>query len=405
MQVRGGGVDHVLLDDLASGLGGASPQQSGAVGMLLLFILGFGGCELDPFRIAGIVHHRPPDDSPPALVDAWCTSPPDSAAERNGSEAGSVDEGAAADALSGQVPCRLISAPNSPGFCVPAAPFNWSGPGKLMMGDSPDHVPACPADSLTTFASGTVLGTQRPTCQGCTCGAPKDLSCGAASIGDYFWDPDCIRPCSTSCFECGSTCAITGSACANHGALAMNRQLLPAALLGGSCTPSSAAPDPPPVVLARAGRACLGGLEPPFCSPGETCTATTGKTCLFHMGEDLQCPRGPYTERSVFYGRTDDSRACSCSCDRPKGVTCPTRIEVFSNGQSATCTGTLTETFETAAACLGLERFSNGGGGGSFHFVPGQPSGAGECAPGGTETGTLAQGLPFTACCIPDGPS
>lgn len=74
------------------------------------------------------------------------------------------------------------------------------------------------------------------------------------------------------------------------------------------------------------------------------------------------------------------------------------------DGAPGSCTGTVTETFETTAACLGLERFQPDGGGGSLHLVPGQPIGAGACAPGGTETGTLTQGLPFTACCIPDGP-
>lgn len=390
-------------DDLVSGSDGSTARFANFA-TLLIFSLGAAGCELDPSQIARIVHHRPPNDKPPAHVDAGCTSPTDVAVARDGAGDGAADGSTAADAHSVQHPCMLVSTPGIPGVCAPSAPFQWSGPGKLMTGDSPDSVPACPAGSQMTFASGTILGIQGPTCQGCTCGAPKDLSCGPASAGDFFWDADCTFPCSTSCLGCGSTCAFKVSSCANHGSLAMNRELRPAALLGGSCVPSSP-PAAPPVAFARAGRACLNGPEPPVCGGGETCTSPTGKTCLFHLGDDLQCPRGPYTERSIFYARTDDSRACtSCSCGGPRGVTCPTRIEVFSNGAPATCTGTLTETFETTAPCLGLDRFPNENGGGSLHFVPAQPSGAGSCAPGGTETGALAQGLPFTACCIPDAP-
>jgi len=45
--------------------------------------------------------------------------------------------------------------------------------------------------------------------------------------------------------------------------------------------------------------------EPPSSSASRylaprTCISAHGKVCVFHQGDELACPRGPYTERSVF---------------------------------------------------------------------------------------------------------
>jgi hypothetical protein len=134
------------------------------------------------------------------------------------------------------------------------------------------------------------------------------------------------------------------------------------------------------------------------CRDGSVCVSSQPAACIFHLGADVACPAGAYTERSVFFSDIKDSRSCTaCSCGLPTGISCATRISVF-GPPPGNCSGEPLRTFDTDDSCADLR--SIGAQEDGFQFVAGEPAGEGSCAPSGTESGEVTTENPFTACCI-----
>jgi hypothetical protein len=133
---------------------------------------------------------------------------------------------------------------------------------------------------------------------------------------------------------------------------------------------------------------CAGAPTPGF----RLCVALAG---------DHQCtgaPFPPYTEKHLFYGSFQDTRACNpCTCDAPAGSTCSAAISVYTDGACSALAYTTTATSAgpvchdlPAGTALGSKAAA------APTYAPGT------CAPGGGEPmGAATPAEPATFCCIP----
>jgi hypothetical protein len=114
--------------------------------------------------------------------------------------------------------------------------------------------------------------------------------------------------------------------------------------------------------------------------------------CIYHDGE-VDCPSGPYTERTVYYDTIDDSRTCgTCTCATSTG----------------SCSGGVTFVRQPCPGQVAVESIPYGGcgsvddGGLAIAATPSTPMPTGTCAPSspavqGSVTTTGAR----TVCCKP----
>src|SRR6185437_3705118 len=124
-------------------------------------------------------------------------------------------------------------------------------------------------------------------------------------------------------------------------------------------------------------------------------------TCIYQMG-DNDCPDGaesPYTEKHVFYGGVDDTRACAaCSCSPPSGSVCSAEVFVYADSACATVPSYAATITSTGAECHDLAPGAALGSKSSSAptYTPGacQPS-------GGEPIGGVTAVVPSTFCCIP----
>jgi hypothetical protein len=204
------------------------------------------------------------------------------------------------------------------GSCGAAAPPGWTGPFALSSASPPDASLVCPQGWMPQAMGGRDLQAPAATC-GCAC-TPGGGSC-TVSVA-YYSDASCTGAVESGSSGGGCDSMATGS---GHGYAIASGQ--PA---GMSCTPAPTTAVPPSswatgVVLCAppATTACDDGP----CLPAPP-TGFDGRWCVMAEGEQ-GCPAGAYSEATIGYRNSVDSRACSpCTCDAPSAVVCGS-LEVF----------------------------------------------------------------------------
>jgi hypothetical protein len=174
----------------------------------------------------------------------------------------------------------------------------------------------------------------------------------------------------------------------------------PAPAEGASCEPSGGVPG----AWAWDTRmtACTLPLQASTCGQDQVCAKREGaefgdKFCIFKAGDD-ECPPGPYSKATHFFGSVDDSRNCdTCSCDSVEERTCGGTIELYSGIE---CLGPIVFGAPVDGSC---QLLSSGLPATSWKYAPDQAKG-GSCkviAAPPFSPGELKPNNPVTVCCMP----
>jgi hypothetical protein len=294
-----------------------------------------------------------------------------------------------------------------PGQCVPLEPAGWFTPEIVWFGD-PGSEPDCGGDSIAYegFAGLTApfdCGTCACSAPTGSCDLPSTISATAAACGQTGATTT-FDPASGWSGACDSNDAIPSGKLCGGVKCVQSVTMGPMTLNDGACTPSPAQfPPPSPPTWKTAAIAC--GINPFFTCPDPYARCAPAarpgfKVCVFadSLG-DVPCATvGPYTERHVFYGDFDDTRACSpCTCGAPSGSACSSTVSLYTDGACSSQVGSLTVD-ATGPKCVDVP---SGSALGSKSATP--PSYTpGACAPGGgAPTGAATPTKAATYCCLP----
>lgn len=215
-------------------------------------------------------------------------------------------------------------------ICVDDAIPGWEGPLALWVGDADDIPPACQGNMPIKVAEAyTDLQTNETaeTCA-CACSDLQGATCGATTL---------IQSSTMACINLVNSWPINPGQCLNLGNVQASTRYSASApdLVSGSCTPSVVAGIP----SAEFGKhivAC-GVDAPQSCGTDGVCMTPPeapfdAQICIATEGE-VQCPSGPYTNRTVYHTGFDDARACgNCSCELAPGTKCSGEVHLLSNG-------------------------------------------------------------------------
>lgn len=283
-----------------------------------------------------------------------------------------------------RAPRDLVPAPSCAAgeLCAPPIPPGWSGPVTVV--SDPAGEAACPGEMpIEVERTFRDVDVDDMSC-GCSCGRPRNLTCDAP-LALRTTDADCSD---LTVFNPTKVLIPVGSATALSGVDKTwfrdpNDGPLPE-VTGGECAPISdnSFPEPEridPVLLcaADAGESCDGDGS---CVPE---MADSNAPMCIYMEADVECPPGPFTERSVTYRDIDDTRACSdCSCGAPTG-SCAATVAFSTPG---------TFLFDVDDACIELPETPI-----LANLVPDV-----ECAAApSTAFGDVEPAGAVTACCLP----
>jgi hypothetical protein len=300
--------------------------------------------------------------------------------------------------------------------CVTTAPVGWTGYFALHTGVS-GSLPECPSQFPTTipYTGSSGLVAFQASCAPCSCGSVEGEACDLPNMVTVFektcgnagqavspnnlsvpaaWDGSCyaVGNAPGGQVNCGGNM--------NEKCNTSVRADAPAVTVG-SCQASGGEATIEPVSWMVAGKACGNAPIGGGCAASQVCQPTPPKDmwkpglCIYKDGEQNACPGEPFTEKHVFYGDADDTRACSaCSCDAPKGGKCTATIKVHT---SANCTDASPTTFQ-AGSCGTLPAANNAVFGREATNITVTP---GTCAPkGGAATGSVVPVNATTFCCI-----
>ncbi|AUX28459.1 MULTISPECIES: hypothetical protein [Sorangium] len=361
-------------------------------GMLLI-----AGCEQDPIVITGPCTQEE--------IDLGYCDVPDAGTASTGGDGGDAGAGGQGGA-GGDTHSSLCS-----GQCAPPAPLGWFGPALLWFGP-PDAVPDCPADAPTLGYEGFADLQQPPLeCATCACD-PPEASCTLSTDWAATSSPSCPgdEPGTvTTSFAapdgwdgaCTAANAIPADHLCNGEPCVQSLTIAaPSVVTTAACTPRLDVPPPVPRLdpWATRARACLAGAYT-ACDDATTCvpSAPSGfTTCVFHEGDDADCPEG-YAVRHLFFADVIDGRDCTpCGCGDPTGASCSLMASVY---RDAACTDLLASNVVSSSVpfCVvtppGVALGSK-----SAVIVAVEP---GACAPhGGEPIGELRPSAPSTFCCI-----
>jgi len=293
------------------------------------------------------------------------------------------------------------------GACVPEGPKSWSPPQVIRTDAENKQRSMCndrfPSEVGRTYASPVVPPAQ---CE-CACELADDVICDSASV-DYVGNCDCF-----SVFNCPilETYQVDTNSCTqpvNQGVPAWwIVELDPPT---GSCDPVAVEAFPEPYYEDRV-TACTGQPLEATCDFDETCfpqLQPNEQWCSWQAG-DVECPAGPFNERTVYYEGFEDTRSCeacgcgqlegSCESDQPSsgwvalhtGADCPPGWDTSLSPGVGNTSGCST------SPSPGLQVIGSMNLGGQAHPVA-------SCEPthDGTPLGEAVPLIPVTSCCIPN---
>jgi hypothetical protein len=161
---------------------------------------------------------------------------------------------------------------------------------------------------------------------------------------------------------------------------------------GGDCDPIDDS-DIPPVAWTDTFLTCeaanSGGCEDDgTCVPGDVDTPI----CISQPG-NLECPAGPWTERTLVFQNFEDDRACTqCTCGEPTGP-CGGGF-IFWNDSNGGCNTGLLGIYEAGNVCIDEPN--------ATHVQLDTNHLDASCAPsGGDPVGSADPIDPLTLCCLP----
>lgn len=259
--------------------------------------------------------------------------------------------------------------------CFQDPPSGWTGPVVVSRGGAVDDLASC-SDSYGTemLALQNDLLADAVQCP-CECDDPTGITC---TVSVTSWDDDnCTSLLRTDTFNAVGQCV------GIDGDTDSTSHPMPVADAGSaSCAASAGTPVIPEATWGQLLRACgpVDGLE----------GTPTGFDVCIHRDGDVSCPADHYTERSVWYGGLDDTRACmdDCACGPVTDAQCDASVISWHNDD---CTEGPPAATPVAPGCIT----------GTYDSARlDSVTASGSCAPGtATMTGELAPTDPTTVCC------
>ncbi len=266
--------------------------------------------------------------------------------------------------------------------CVPAPPPAWNGPAAFGLRGT------CGFTWPALVPSGGSEIVAAPATCGCSCGAPAGEVCSSAYVL-LASDGGCGAP-----VYAGINAV---NACANIPDVTASSMIAYAIqAVGGTCAPLPSIDKPAPTFAAE-GTLCQGADLGAGCGT-ELCAPPPGagqSICVFQPG-DLPCPGAAYTERTVVYRATTDTRGCSpCSCGPPAGSTCAGSTYIYSDSGCGAPYGPIPDN----AVCY---PFGGAAPIGAVLVAPAAAPAGGACgASPVAPVGEVVPSDPLTVCCLP----
>jgi hypothetical protein len=301
-------------------------------------------------------------------------------------DAASSDAGIESDAS--VTPDPPVGCPAAGRSCVPEAPSGWAGP--VLLYDGPVEVaPACPSSlAIARVEGNSALVAPAPhTCTACTCAAGGGATCTVkmeryASVACNN-DIDIIDVAKGACTSLSGTASIKVSTVST----------------GGTCPAAGGVVSRAPLVWGSFNRVCgAPELLRTGCPSGSVCTPDSpnpfrSKHCI-HRPEDVACPDGVYTQKTLVVAAIDDTRACSpCTCG-PAQNNCAGSAQQFSG---TLCFGTQQQSsLEALEPCTTTQ--------GVTFRLQDVTSVSPTCLPnsdGGAPIGSVTPSRSETVCCAP----
>lgn len=294
------------------------------------------------------------------------------------------------DNADGKIDCADPICTGATFGCEPTQ-SGWTGPVAAYVGSSP---PSCGGVFTELVFSGkTNLSADDATCSACTC--PPSGSCGNADVSfvaNAAGDPCVASACEQNVLTVPSSGACTAAvSCTTSAAV---EAVFDATLGAGNaaCAPSQQSPTIPPAAwddVVVCAQPALGA----GCGANEGCVAVpppplSPKLCLVHA-DVMDCPAGPYSQKTVAYGSTADDRGCTaCSCGSP---TCSGTLTVYDN---IGCNTNFDTVALPLAACTNM--------GQKYSDFSASLAVSHACVPSmATPTGSFSGSAATTICCVP----
>jgi hypothetical protein len=343
--------------------------------VLAVLALGGGGC-LGPNPLLTLQQQQAEDGSE-AEAEA------EAEAETGESEGDEGETGGSMSAtdLPGTGGCEADAA------CMPEPLDGWQGPLHLYVGAIDALPPSCSGATPTTVAELFFDVDEHLSSETCAC------ACGplaGASCSDIILR----RNDTLGCVAVSDTWSLAPSVCNNLGPQPTYHFSAPSSVVvGGACTASLVEPlssasytsrvvacGPPEPASACDDGVCLPASTPPF----------DGRVCIAAKGE-VQCPAGPYTERSTYHeGLVDDRICASCSCAPPTDLPCTGKVQLSAEGCAGLLHGVIDVPGCSNNAIGSVE---------AARFAP-DPI-VGECEPSPAEiVGEVSPTSAWTFCCL-----
>jgi hypothetical protein len=284
--------------------------------------------------------------------------------------------------------------------CLELAPDGWSGPVLASLGNilAPDCPSVAPTQEL--LAGYGTLTAPPATCSACSCSL-DGVVC-ALPVLTYYRESSCgsvnypsQNHTITAANQCVAPPFLTQAVSYRGNTIGQTAQSKP------MCKPGMAMPTTMPPSFATQARLCKpsalgGGCQPMHvCAPKPGASGSDGamSACITQAG-DMPCPAGPYSVKTVVYGKTDDTRGCSaCTCGPPSNVKC--------NGTTTTYTDNACMTAKTVVPHTNACTNSSAG---SIKIIYTADPPTGSCsvvANGGQPNGAAMPAEPHTVCCTP----
>jgi len=214
-----------------------------------------------------------------------------------------------------ECPCAVDGAH----VCVEEAPADWEGPMAIATAAATASSPSCTGTGYERQVL-TMFGNvdQGSAMCGCTCGAPASQQCGIVNVQSGAQSCTILQTVASS-----PEYMLSPNTCTNVDGSGVN-YAPGSAWSGGSCTPQPSST----IMRARFTRRVTGCEtnmgSPAGCAAASECLPELDnpleKFCISHAGA-VQCPSGPYSERTVYSDTVDDPRSCSaCTCGSSSGT-------------------------------------------------------------------------------------
>ena len=303
------------------------------LGLAVLTLATLGGCFEDPNNVGGTDDDATSEgdgDGDPSTGDGDPSTGDGDPSTGDGDPSGDGDP----TTTTGAAEC------DADDLCVADTLVGWEGPLAVYVGPADAPPPTCLGDTPVKVAElfGNFQVPEAPdTCQ-CQCGDLTGATCGSAVLeqqSSCAFGATAITSWNLAPGQCQAFGGLQASA--RYEALAPD-------LVAGSCPASVAADIVEAGFVDRVvacsvaddvgtcdGGVCLAPPEAPF--DGRVCIATQG---------DVQCPSGPYSQRSVYHMGADDQRSCAdCSCTVPDNTKCGGGVQITGNANCLTLLGTV----------------------------------------------------------------